>query len=119
MAAVRFKGGKLNRVITGGNDLVEDFEDGTVDLNALAQDELPEELKGLGEGDLRAAIEARVAERSQLNAEMADLVTERDAWISDELERRAEEEGGEDDFDVVVTGTIRAQAAEAGIAYKE
>src|SRR5690606_15058099 len=118
MASVRFKAGKENRVLTGGNDLVEDYEDGAVDLTSLTEEELPEELKGLADEDLRAAVESRVAERGRLNAEMADLVAQRDAFIAEELARRAAE-GGEDDFDIVVTGTIRAQAAQAGIEYKD
>ncbi len=118
MAAVRFKAGKLNRVLTGGNDLVEDYEDGVVDLATIAEEELPDALKGLSDEALREAIETRVAERGALNAEMADLVAERDAWIAGELARRAEAEGA-DDFDIVVTGAIRSQAAEAGIEYRD
>ena len=53
-----------------------------------------------------------------LNAEMEGLVAQRDAWIAEELARRAATDGA-DDFDIVVTGAIRSQAAEAGIEYRE
>jgi hypothetical protein len=59
-----------------------------------------------------------VAERGTLNDEMAGIVAERDAWIAEELERRAAEEG-EDGFDLEVARTIRAQAAERGIEYRD
>jgi hypothetical protein len=118
MAAVRFGAGKPNRVLTGGNDLVEDYEDGVVDLTRLSEDELPDELKGLTDEELETRVETRVAERSALNEEMAGLVTERDAWIVAELERTAAETGG-DGFDLEVARTVRAQAAEAGIAYRD
>ncbi|MGD2134408.1 MAG: vWA domain-containing protein [Maricaulaceae bacterium] len=118
MAAVRFKNGKLNQVLTGGNDLVEDYEDGVVDLNALNADELPEDFREADLDALRVEVEARVAERGTLNDEMAGIVAERDAWIAEELERRAAEEG-EDGFDLEVARTIRAQAAERGIEYRD
>ena len=118
MAAVRFKGGKWNRVLTGGNDLVEDYEDGAIDLTAIDADELPEEYAELDAGALRAVIDERVAERGLLNNEMAGLVDERDAWIAEELERRADDAEA-DGFDLQVSRTIRAQAADAGIAYRD
>lgn len=117
MAAVRFNAGKDNRVLTGGNDLVEDYEDGTIDLDALPADELPE---GYDDVDrLRVDVEGRVAERAALNAQMRDLVATRDAWLEEELERRAAEEGEADGFDLEVSRTIRAQAADKGIAYRD
>ena len=118
MAAVRFKGGKLNRVLTGGNDLVEDYEDGVVDLDTLSGEELPPEAADLDEDGLRALLDARVAERSALNDEMSGLVAERDAWIAEELERRAADDEA-DGFDLQVGRAIRAQASEAGIAYRD
>jgi hypothetical protein len=118
MAAVRLRAGKPNRVLTGGNDLVEDYEDGVVDLAGLSEEELPDELKNLTDDELRIRVEGRVAERSALNGEMASLVEERDSWIATELER-ASAERGEDGFDLEVARTVRAQAAEAGIAYRD
>jgi hypothetical protein len=119
MAAVRFGAGKPNRVLTGGNDLVEDYEDGAIDLTTLSEEELPDELKGLSDDGLRDAVETRVAERSALNEAMVDLVAERDAWIASELARRVAEGGEADGFDLEVSRTIRAQAAEAGITYRD
>lgn len=118
MAAVRFKGGKDNRVLTGGNDLVEDYEDGAVDIAALPADELPDEYRDLDADALRAEVEGRVAERGMLNAEMEGLVSDRDAWIAEELARRADD-GEADGFDLEVARTVRAQAADKGIAYLE
>jgi hypothetical protein len=118
MAAVRMKAGKLNRVLTGGNDLVEDYEDGKIDIDAIDADELPEGYSDDTRGALREAVETNVAARAALNAEMADLVEQRDAYIAAELERMAAEEG-EDAFDLEVAKTVRAQAAEKGIDYKD
>lgn len=119
MASVRFNAGKLNQVLTGGNDLVEDYEDGVVDLATLEEEQLPDELKGLSDDALRSEVETRVAARGALNAEMIELVAERDAWIAEELERREAETGEADGFDREVARTVRAQAAEAGIEYRD
>ncbi len=118
MAAVRMKAGKLNRVLTGGNDLVEDYEDGTVDLDAIDASELPEGYDDSRRGELKALIETNVASRAALNVEMAELVEQRDAFIGAELERLSEVED-EDAFDLKVAETVRAQAADKGIAYKD
>jgi hypothetical protein len=119
MASVRVNAGKLNQVLTGGNDLVEDYEDGVVDLAALDEAQLPDEFKGLSDTELETAVEARVAQRSALNDEMIDLVAQRDAWITEELARREAETGEADGFDLEVARTVRAQAAEAGIEYRD
>jgi Mg-chelatase subunit ChlD len=118
MASVRLRAGKPNRVLTGGNDLVEDYEDGVVDLTRLSEDELPDELKNLSDEELQVRVETRVAERAALNEEMTGLVAERDAWIAEEL-ARVTAESGVDGFDLEVSRTVRAQAAEAGIAYRD
>lgn len=122
MAAVRMKGGKANRVVSGGatrldgGDLVEDYEDGAVDLDALSEDELPETYKAMTPDERRAAVEAKVAERGALNDQMADLVAERDAWLA---EKMAEAENAETDaFDLKVRESVRSAAAERGIRYK-
>jgi hypothetical protein len=119
MASVRFNAGKLNQVLTGGNDLVEDYEDGVVDLTTLEEEALPEELKGLSDDELRTEVETRVAARGALNDEMIELVTQRDAWIAEELARQEAEGGEVDAFDLDVARTVRAQASEAGIDYRE
>lgn len=124
MAAVRMKGGKLNRVVTGGmsrsdgGDLVEDVEDGRVVLTELDDALLPDTVRAMAPEDRIAHIDAKIAERAALNAQMADLVAQRDAWLADELARR-ESETGADAFDLEVKAVIRAEAAERGITYKE
>lgn len=124
MAAMRFKAGKTNRVVTGGmsrvdgGDLIEDVEDGKVDLEGLDMELLPDDLSGLTRDALAGFVTEKIAERGQLNAQMAALVSQRDAWLSEELARRAAETGGADAFDLEVKSVIRSKAAERGIAYK-
>jgi len=49
---------------------------------------------------------------------MEGLVNERSSWVETELARRSDEDGV-DGFDLRVSRTIRAQAAERGIAYND
>jgi len=118
MASVRFNAGKDNRVLTGGNDLIEDYEDGTITLSDIAADERPEGYADLDDDALRTLVEERIASRTALNLEMEGLVSERSGWVETELARRSDEDGV-DGFDLEVSRTIRAQAAERGIAYND
>lgn len=118
MAAVRMKKGKVNQVLTGGNDLVEDLEDGKVKLDALPEDELPAAIRDLPAEARKDAVDAKVAERAAINAEMDDLVKKREEFIEAERKRLAAESGA-DAFDITVTGAIREQARAKGIEYKD
>ncbi len=110
MASYRFKAGKKNKVITGGHELIEDYEDGKITLEALKVDELPEEFKGLSKDEQQTRLDTLVAERQKLNADMETLVKKRDAFLKEEAEKRAAE-SPDDAFDVRVSETIRKQAA--------
>ncbi len=110
MASYRFKAGKKNKVVTGGHELIEDYEDGKITLDALEEDKLPEELKGLTKEEQKARLDTLVAERQKLNADMEELVKKRDAFLKEDAEKRAKE-SPDDAFDVQVRETIRKQAA--------
>lgn len=118
MAEFRYKAGKMNRVLTGGNDLVEDVDDGKIDVDEVTTEELPDELRDMPAEERKGYVDAKVAERASLNAEMSGLVKERDAWIEDETKRR-EEAGEGDSFDARVSEVVRSQGEAKGIIYKD
>ncbi len=111
MASYRYKKGKLNQVVTGGNELVEDYEDGKVSLDALKLEELPEEFKGLSKDEQKTRLDALVAQRQDINTRMAALVKKRDEFLKEDAEKRATE-APDDAFDVQVRATIRKQMVE-------
>lgn len=123
MAAVRMKAGKANRVVSGGvsradgGDLVEDVEDGRVDLATLDEDKLTDDLRALTVDERQALIAEKIATRATLNAQMAEIVAKRDAWLAEKLAADAEENA--DAFDLNVKRVIRTEAAEKGIQYKD
>ena len=64
---------------------------------------------------IRVELEARSAERSALEKELADLNEKRDAYVQAKLEASGEA----DSFDGKVLQTIQKQAAEKGITYPD
>ncbi len=124
MAAVRMKGAKANQIVTGGaarldgGDLVEDIEDGAIQLADVPEDELPADVAALP-ADARAGYLAdKIAERGAINAQMAELIEQRDAWLAEDMARRAESAEA-DSFDLIVNDTIRSRAADKGIVYRD
>lgn len=118
MATNRFRSGRVNEVLTGGNDLVQDIEDGAIALSEVDASELPPRYADLNTEEIAVDVDRRIAERAALNAELASLIEERDAWVAEETERLTAETGVSG-FDLEVARTIREQAAERGIAYED
>ncbi len=108
MAEYRLKAGKKNQVITGAKELVEDYEDGTLDLDNLAEADLPEELKGLSADQKQAKVKTLVAERKELNQQLESLVKKRDAFMDEERKKQAATTG-KDAFDTEVRATVERQ----------
>jgi Mg-chelatase subunit ChlD len=106
-------GGKLN---SGRSDLVDALESGEADLDALSEEELPEELRGLAPSRQMAVIAEQTEKRKLVQERISELVKKRDAYLETERERR-KAEGADDGFDDKVIGAVKAQAASAGILY--
>lgn len=119
IATYRFRAGAVNEVLTGGNDLVQDFEDGNVDLDALPAEELPPGYASMGADERRQAVTELVAARSALNAELSVLIEQRDAWLEQERDRRMAEGGADAAFDIEVARAVRDLASERGIEYED
>jgi hypothetical protein len=106
-------GGKLN---SGRSDLVDALESGEADLDELAEEELPEELRGLARSRQVAVIAERAEKRELVQARISELVKKRDAYLETEREKR-KAEGADDGFDDKVIGAVKEQAASVGILY--
>lgn len=96
-------------------DLVEAVAEGTVNLEDLPADKLPEEMKAMTAGERRAHVEKKSAEREALRREMADLETKRGAFLAEAAKKAAA--GGKSSFDLEVSKTLRAQAAKKGFTW--
>jgi Mg-chelatase subunit ChlD len=97
-------------------DLLDALADGTVKLESVKKDDLPENLQKLDAPALKAEIEKRKKARADLQAQLIKLSKERDDFLAKERKRLAEK-GKVDSFDETVAQTIRDQAAKKGINY--
>ncbi len=113
LAYMAAKGGVA---VGGGGDLVDAVRTGSVKLEEVDADELPPELKGLPPAERAAYVEARAKERAGLQAEIADLVGKRQAYL-DAKTRELVSQGQGSAFDLEVARILREQAARKGISY--
>jgi Mg-chelatase subunit ChlD len=104
------------RAVQGGGELIDSLDRGEVKLDDVEEESLPEELRGLDEKQLAAAVEAKRAKRKEIQTRLEKLLEERNAFLVAERKRLAESGRG-DSFDEEVSATVREQAARKGIEY--
>ena len=107
----------LGVAVQGEGELLDSLASGKAKLESLNKDELPPELQKLSAAELKAEIEKRQQERSELQAKVQKLSKQRQDYIEAERKRLAAA-GKTDSFDEKVAQTIRAQAAKKGIQYR-
>ena len=106
-------GGRLNAL--GYNELVAAVEDGTVDLDEIEEDALPETLKAMAPEEQEAFVAELAQKRSDLRQRIRDLSADRNAY----LDEKVEEAGGLDDsLDQQLYRAVKEQAGEAGLEYE-
>ncbi len=90
-------------------DLVDAVTEGAVDLEALDEALLPEELRAIDPAQRQDVIEERRARRAELQSRIQDLEAERSAYLAQQTQ--AEGPGDARTFDVAMIEAIREQAA--------
>jgi hypothetical protein len=63
-------------------DLVDATSSGAMPLASVKESELPEEMRGMSEAQKKAYIDRKLAERKEIQSEIAALSAERDAWLA-------------------------------------
>jgi Mg-chelatase subunit ChlD len=101
------KKGGPREVMTGGGDLIDDVRNNRRAIDEIADKELPPELQGKSKTELQAYIEARSAERTMLEADMAELIKRRDAYVADQVKKQPVTNA--DSFDRSVSEALSAQ----------
>lgn len=105
------------KAVQGGGDLIDDLAAGKRKLNEVKKDELPEGLQKLSDDELKVHVEKQQAERTTLQKRIAELVQERDAYLSGERKKMAA--GGKtDSFDAQVSTALREQAKRKDIRFE-
>ena len=105
------KSGK--RLNSGRRDLVDAVKEGLADPAEIPTVALPNEMQSLDAAARRAFVEEKIEQRAKIQAKIDGLAAERDEHLRVETEKL---DG--DGFDQQILGTIREQAAEAGIRYE-
>jgi Mg-chelatase subunit ChlD len=93
--------------VTGEGDLVADVKAGRTRLEALKDDELPDNVSKLAPAERKAYLDRQMRERNGLNARLSELVKKRDQYVADARWRAPPKRA--DSFDRVVETTLRAQ----------
>jgi Mg-chelatase subunit ChlD len=105
-------GGRSN--LLGENELVAAVAGGTVDLDDLEQDALPEALKPMTREEQEAFILKTGEERADLQRQIRQLSEDRDSYLA----KKVEEAGGlKSSLDQKLYDAVREQAADAGLEY--
>lgn len=85
------------------SDLVQAVENKSVDLNQVKTEDLPDEMQTMSKMEQQAFIQQKIAERSALRQQIADLSKQRDAYL------REREAGSADAFDTAVAKALDKQ----------
>ncbi|MDR3213163.1 MAG: VWA domain-containing protein [Azoarcus sp.] len=102
------KSGKGRAVITGAGDLIADFNEGKAKLDKIPAAELPENMRGMTFTEKQAYIAEQTQKRDELARELAQKVSQRDAFVkTEEAKKPAGKEG--DSFDREVSKTLKTQ----------
>lgn len=81
--------GSIQRSISKGSshyanpswDLIDGVKSGTIAVDEIEQEQLPEALRGLTGDELEAFVAARRAERDAISARLGELRVERERWV--------------------------------------
>jgi len=97
-------------------DLVDAMKANPLVLNEVEAEELPEEMRTMTAAQRVAHVEAKGAERSQLQAQINVLAAERQAFVTQELKARALDDSRS--FDRAFRDALRSQAAAKGYRFQ-
>ena len=102
------KKGGAKEVVTGGGDLVADVKNGKQQLDAVKDEELPDNMRGKSGQEKQDILDKNAQERTKLEEKMAELITQRDAFISKKQAENSDDKDT-DSFDAVVKETLVEQ----------
>ena len=95
-------------VITGGGDLVADVRNKQVDLDKIAEKDLPKPMQAEAPEKRKAWLEGKLQERQSLEDKMAGLIAKRDAFVVEERKKMSST-ASLDSFDRAVEETLKLQ----------
>ena len=106
-------GGTTN--LLGENELVDAVVSGTVELDDLEPEALPEALKPMAPEEQRAYVGRLAGERADLKRQIQELSTDRDGYIAEKVDEAG---GMKDSLDQQLYEAVKEQAGKAGLEYE-
>ena len=108
-------GAKALSAVSGGGDLVEDFANGSVEIDKLDAKMLPKKLQEMSAEDRKAYVSTQAAKRESLRAHLSDFIQMRSKFVETKRkEAEAKSAAKADSFDTKVKGMIREQVKAKG-----
>ncbi|SIO56745.1 Mg-chelatase subunit ChlD [Singulisphaera sp. GP187] len=103
----------INAAAYDDSDLIQGVENGTVKLDALKQDELPDELQKLSADERKKVIAGKIEERKKIREQILELAKKRDAFILEERQKQSAK--NPTGFDQAVSEALKVQIARKGL----
>jgi len=102
--------------LLGKNELVAAVASGSVDLNELEEDALPEALKPMAPAEQKAYVAELAGERADLQRQIQELSIDRDGYLA----KKVDDAGGlADSLDQKLYDAVKEQASEVGLEYED
>lgn len=92
-------------------DLIQEIENGRVNLDSLKVDEMPADLQKLSATERKAEVDKRLAERRQVRQQIVELSKKRAEFVAAERKKTGKANG----FDAAVGSALTEQLAKKGI----
>ena len=109
---------KVSRFYTNAAwDLVDAVREGTVELEKLKKEDLPEALRDLPIEKQRAYLDTRARERQQIHEKIRSLNEARKQFVA--AERKKQSDAGKETLDSAIIKCVRAQAAKKAFRFSE
>ncbi|HEX5766243.1 MAG TPA: vWA domain-containing protein [Woeseiaceae bacterium] len=100
-----------------GWDLVDAVEAGKTDLDELESDALPEEMQSMSLEARKALVDEKANERAELKAQIVELGRQRDAYVAEQRNIEAEQNGST--LNEALMESVREQAADRSFVFTE
>jgi Mg-chelatase subunit ChlD len=108
-AADRAYNKAINAKAYDDNDLIQGVENGTVKLDVLKADELPDELQKLSAEERKQVVADKIEERKKIRLQILELSKKRDAFLLQERQKQSAK--NRTGFDEAVSAALKAQIA--------
>jgi len=100
----------------GERDLIDDVENGRIDLSDIPEEELPEAVLAVPKENQQALVDETAERRAGLQERIEVLAGQRDEFLADKVERIG---GAADSLDRQIYDVVREQAAPKGLVYED